>query len=173
MKRRELIAGGAAALLAGRLRAAPKPGNYLLTDQAGIDAAKQKAARQPWAKAALDDLLAGAERALAAPLTIPERGGQWPHWYSCKKDGVTLETVTPTEHRCPRCGEVYRGDPYDAVVLYHVHTRNARAARDMGLAYRFTGRAEFAGRAAEILLGYAARYGTYRLHNVRDEEKIG
>ena len=172
MRRRDILRAGAVCALAGRLRGA-QAGGYLLTDQAGIDAAREKARRRPWARAALDDLLAAAERALETPLEIPERGGQWPHWYSCPKDGVTLETVSPTEHRCPQCGAVYRGDPYDAVVLYGVHSRNSRAMRDLGLAYRFTGREEFAKRARELLLGYAGRYGTYRLHNTRDEEKIG
>ena len=168
MRRREFLVAGAAPFVA----AAPIP-NYLLTDQVGIDAAKAKATRHSWAAAALQSVITAAESAAAAPAAIPERGGQWPHWYSCKKDGVTLRTVSPTEHRCPACGTVYRGDPYDAVVLYWVHQRNARAIRDLGLAYRFTGRTALAARARELLSGYAARYGTYRLHNTRDEEKTG
>lgn len=146
---------------------------WLLVNKAEIDAARAKAGRHAWARKTLDGLIRDAESALEAPLAIPDRGGQWPHWYSCTKDGVRLRTVSPTEHRCPRCGAVYRGDPYDAVALYHVHRRNSNAARDLGLAYRFTGRAAFAARAREILLGYAKRYRGYRLHNIRDEEQIG
>ena len=168
MRRRDFLAVGAAPLA----RAAGARG-WLLTDEAGITAAKDKAARQAWAGAALRALVTGAEKAASAPVDLPERGGQWPHWYSCKKDGATLKTVSPTEHRCPVCGAVYRGDPYDAVALYWVHSRNSRAIRDLALAWRFTGRAEFARRARELLLGYAARYGAYRLHNTRDEEKVG
>lgn len=172
MRRRECIAAGVAAVLARRLPAAAS-GSFLLTDQAGIDAARAKASRQPWARAALDAVIAEAERALQSPVAIPERGGQWPHWYSCTKDGVRLRTVSPNEHRCPQCGAVYRGDPYDAVVLYRVHRQYSLALRDLGLAWRFTGRAEFAACAAEILLGYAARYPGYKLHNRDGEEKIG
>lgn len=173
MRRRDCITAGAAVVLARRLPGSAGGANYLLTDQAGIDAARAKASRHSWAKAALEGIIASAGRALRSPVAIPERGGQWPHWYSCPKDGVRLRTVSPTEHRCPQCGAVYRGDPYDAVVLYQVHREYSLALRDLGLAYRFTGRREFAARAAEILLGYAARYKGYRLHNTRDEEKIG
>ena len=125
--------------------AAPAGETWLLVDKAEIEAARAKAEKAPWARGALAGLMRDAEAALKAPLEIPDRGGQWPHWYSCKKDGVRLRTVSPTEHRCPRCGAVYHGDPYDAVVLYGVHMRYSRAVRDLGLAYRFTGRAAVRG----------------------------
>lgn len=159
-------------LLLAAAVAAPSD-SYLLIDKAGIEAARRKAEKHPWARAVLDELIAGAEKELREPVRLPERGGQWPHWYSCKKDGVALQTVSPTEHRCPACGTVYHGDPYDAVVLYRVHSRYARAVRDLGLAYRFTGREEFARRAREILEGYAARYRSYPRHNINGEDKTG
>jgi len=137
------------------------------------DAARRKAESEPWARAALAKLLAAAEADLRSPVSIPDRGGQWPHWYSCPRDGVRLTTVSPTEHRCSRCGAVYHGDPYDAVVVYGVHANNSRAMRRLALAWRFTGRADFAARAGRLLAGYADRYRGYRLHNVRDEEKAG
>ncbi len=147
--------------------------NWLLVDSGEIEAAREKAGRHAWARAALDRVLADADRASKSPVDIPARGGQWPHWYSCPRDGVTLRTVSPTEHRCPKCGTVYKGDPYDAVVLYRVHSVNSRAIRDLALAYRFTGREPYAQRARELLLGYAERYGTYALHNTRGEPKVG
>ena len=107
--------------MAAALQAAP-PATYLLIDQQEIDTARAKAQHLPWAKAALDTVISGAERALKKPVELPDRGGQWPHWYSCSRDGVRLTTVSATEHRCPKCGAVYRGDPYDAVVLYGVHS---------------------------------------------------
>ncbi len=148
-------------------------GQWLLTSAAEIEAARQKADRQSWARQALDALVRRAEEALRRPAEIPERGGQWPHWYSCRRDGVRLKTVSPTEHRCPRCGEVYRGDPYDAVVLYFEHSRNSRAIRDLGLAYRLTGNEAYARRARELLLAYADRYSSYPLHDRNGEEKTG
>ncbi len=147
--------------------------NYLLVDQAGIDAAKGKARSQPWAAKALDALLRDADRRLASKLEIPGRGGQWPHWYSCKRDGVKLETVSPTEHKCPHCGAVYSGEPFDSVPLYGVHSSNAQTAQALGLAFRFTGKPEYAARAREILTEYADRYRGYRLHDKDGNEKIG
>ena len=147
--------------------------NYLLVSRAEIRAARKKADKHAWARAALKQLVADAEAALARPVKIPDRGGQWTHWYSCPKDGVGLRTDSPTEHRCPRCGTVYRGDPYDAVVITREHSAWSRAVRDLGLAFRFTGRAEFARRAGEILTGYADRYAKYPRHNTRGEDRVG
>lgn len=149
------------------------PGNYLLIDEQGLNSALRKAEKYSWARQALDDLLRNAERSLRELPPIPARGGQWPHWYSCSRDGATLVTVSPTEHRCPVCGATYRGDPYDAVVIYRVHNRLSRAARDLALAFRFTGREEFASRAKEILAGYADRYRSYARHNINGEDRVG
>src|SRR5437868_1502392 len=38
----------------------------------------------------------------AETVELPDRGGQWPHWHSCRRDGVRLTTVSPTAHRCPK-----------------------------------------------------------------------
>lgn len=147
--------------------------NYLLVSHSEIEAAKRTAGSSPWAREALRALVQEAEKAASGPLEIPDRGGQWPHWYSCKRDGSRLRTLSRTEHRCPACGAVYRGEPYDSVVLSQIHDRNARQIRDLGLAYRFTARSEFAKRAGEILVGYADRYRAYPRHNVNGEDRVG
>ncbi len=164
------------ALLAAVLAAfgIPATGDeYLLISQAELNAASRKAENEPWAAEVLQDILARARLELKRPLRLPDRGGQWPHWYSCKRDGARLVTVSPTEHRCPVCGAVYHGEPYDSVILYRVHMRYSRAVRDLGLAYRFTGDSAFAHRAAEILDGYADRYRSYPLHNIHGKAKTG
>jgi hypothetical protein len=167
------LVGGAGLLVAAAALHAAPTASYLLVDQQEIDAARAKAAQFSWAKSALDNIVQAADRALKKPLALPDRGGQWPHWYSCKRDGVRLQTVSPTEHRCPKCGEVYHGDPYDAVVLYGVHSGYSHDVENLGLAFRFTGRVEYARRAGEILAAYAGKYGSYRLHNINGEEKVG
>jgi hypothetical protein len=148
-------------------------GDYLLIDQSTIDAARAKAAAHTWAARALDKLISDADRALAAERRFPDRGGQWPHWYSCKYDGVRLRTESATDHRCPKCNAVFHGEPFDSVPLYGVHAANSAASRDLGLAYRFTGKEEFARRAAAILTGYADRYKSYPLHDRFGEPKVG
>jgi oligo-alginate lyase len=145
---------------------------YLLISQQEIEGAKRKAEEQRWAQQALDSLLDSASQAVARDVEIPDRGGQWPHWYSCKRDGAKLETESRTRHRCPACGAIYTGDPYDAVVLYGVHQRNSRDAQNLGLAYRFTGDPKYATRAAELLLGYAERYRTYELHDADGKPNV-
>ena len=117
-------------------------------------------------------ILCNARQALDAKVDLPDRGGQWPHWYSCKRDGQ-LETVSPTLHRCPKCGAEYTGEPYDSVVRYGVHSRYAQSVRDLGLAFRFTGNGAYARRAGEILSAYAARYAGYPRHNTAGEDKVG
>jgi hypothetical protein len=154
-----LLPGG---LCVGAMRAsAAESSNYLLVDQTEIDAAKEKAARLPWAKAAMSQLMKDAEAALQSTLEVPSRGGQWGHWYVCKKDGVTLVADSPVRHRCPQCGEVYTGYPYDDVYLTRIHAANAAAMRNMGLAYRITGRREFAAKVQDLLLGYSKLYRKY------------
>jgi hypothetical protein len=149
-----------------------KRSEYLLTSQSEIDAAEQKARRYDWAGAALKQLLARAETALASPLTIPDRGGQWGHWYSCKKDGTPLVTDSPTRHRCPKCGTVYTGEPYDSVVITRVHIKNSQAMRDMGLAFRITGHREFADKTQVLLAGYAERYLSYPRHDINGKDTV-
>ncbi|HWB95845.1 MAG TPA: heparinase II/III family protein, partial [Bryobacteraceae bacterium] len=173
MRRDHFLLASAAVLAQAAGRGAPAPKeSWLLIDRAEIDAARRKAGRAAWARTALDDLLARAGKALAQPAALPDRGGQWMHWYSCKRDGVGLQTVSPTEHRCPKCGAIYRGDPYDAVVLSHVHNRYSAAVRDLGLAYRFSGNAAYAARAREILVAYADRYHTYPRHDINGQDNV-
>lgn len=160
------------ALSAGCAKEGSPADAWLLVDRAQIEAAKGKAARQPWAKEILDGLLARAAAALATPPSIPERGGQWLHHYACRKDGQPLEPdVASKGHRCKACGEIHRGDPYDAAYHTKLHLANAEAVRDLGLAFRFTGERAYAERAAAILSAYAERYRRYPLHDLRGESR--
>jgi len=120
-----------------------------------------------WAGRSLQAFLLRAERQLARPVPVPNRGGGWYHWYACPADGTSLTTVSPTEHTCKTCGKVYAGEPYDSVVVMRQHNGLGNALRDFGLAHALTGRQEFAKRAREILLGYADRYAGYEMHDTR------
>lgn len=122
---------------------------------------------------ALASLLKTADAWLTRPLEFPDRGGQWWHWYTCKKCGSGLKTESPTQHVCPACGEVYSGWPYDDVVLDRQHSALANGARDLALAYLLTGKPEYARRAVEILLGYSQRYESYPLHDIHGKPTGG
>jgi hypothetical protein len=153
--------------------AAERAHPFLLVNAEEIAAAKQKAAGQPWARRALENLLAAANAALKQPTAVPDKVGQWAHWYSCPKHGVRLRTVSPTQHRCPVDGEIFTGDPYDAVVIGQQHQRMANATRDLGLAYQFTGESKYARQAAAILLDYAGKYASYPRHTTTGKDAVG
>jgi hypothetical protein len=144
----------------------------LLADAQDFLLAREKAGRHPWADAILRALLARAEAHLAEPIQVPDRGGQWGHWYSGPKDGVALVTDSPTRHRCPLCGTVYTGEPYDSVYIGRIHSANSSAMRDLGLAFAFTKRPQFASRATELLSAYAARYLSYPLHDKNGKDTV-
>lgn len=160
MRRRDLMLAAGINVGLRRMPAA-QTASYLLVDQAELDTAKEKAARREWARQAMSLLMTDAEAALKAPVDVPSRGGQWGHWYVCKKDGVTLVADSPFRHRCPKCGEIYTGYPYDDVYLTRVHSANASAMRNMGLAFRLTGREEFAAKVRDLLLAYSKQYRKY------------
>ena len=162
---------GALSYLAVPLRGeAKKPG--LLADQADFVAALKKAKRNAWASAILQGILQNAQDQLAKPIDVPERGGQWGHWYSCPKDGVELVTDSPIRHRCPKCGTIYTGEPYDSVIIGRIHGANSSAMRDLALAFAFTGRPEFAKRAGELLNAYAKRYLNYPRHDNNSKDTV-
>ena len=110
-----------------------------------------------------------ARKRLAAPVVFPPRGGQHNQWYQCDACQRALTTLSDTEHRCPGCGKVYSGPPYDDVVFSRQHAQNLTRALDAAWAYALTGDVDFAADARAILLGYADRYEGYPYHsNDRD-----
>jgi hypothetical protein len=149
------------------------PHPLLLLRREEVPQVRAAAERVPRLGKALRDLLSNAEAWLTRALDFPDRGGQWWHWYTCKKCGSPLKTESPTRHVCPACGAVYSGWPYDDVVLAGRHSALAGGARDLALAYLLTGKQAYARRAAEILLGYAARYEQYPLHDIHGQPTGG
>ena len=117
---------------------------------------KRKIETCGWARSAFDRLLADAD--VDADVVIPDRKGQWMHYYACSDDGTSLQTVTDTEHRCPTCGRIYTGEPYDSVVIRNRHMKNGERAVALGLAGHLTGDARYLDKAKEMVLGYADRY---------------
>ena len=120
-----------------------------------------------------DGIQKNADQLLDKVIEYPDRGGQWWHWYSCKKCGTRLRTESATRHVCPSCGEVYTGWPYDDVVLDRIHQGLAKDSRTLGIAYQVTGDEKYAAKAIEILKGYADRYLDYPLHNIHGKPEKG
>jgi hypothetical protein len=146
----------------------PRPHPRLFLTAANLAAARERAARLPWAANHLKGLMARGDEALKLnPSEIPDRGGQWTHYYVCKACGVNLKTVDPTHHQCPKCQQVYTGWPWDEVVCGMIHRRFTGAIERLGLAYAFSGDEKYARQAREILLIYAEKYPAFPYHDSR------
>ena len=81
----------------------------------------------------------------------------------CAKDGTTLvfDPWSPDAHRCPRCGEVYRGIRHDRAWAKYQHLWLAERAAHLATLAALGGPPAAAGRAREILAAYAGRYFSY------------
>ncbi len=147
------------------------PHPRLLFTREDLPGIKERAAGSCQARFA--SLKGQADEWLKRELKLPDRGGQWFHWYSCPKHGGRLRTEGPTRHVCPVAGEVFSGYPYDDVLISGEHNRLAAGIRTFGIVYQVTGDAGYAAKAKEILLAYAEKYQSYPLHDIRGQPKIG
>lgn len=112
-----------------------------------------------------------AEQALNNDVEFPPEGGQHNQWYQCDKCQIALKTVDDTHHRCPKCGEVYSGYPYDNVIYSRKHGRLTRDMEACAWGYALTGEEKYAKRTREILVGYAQRYSSYPYHSANMGKK--
>ncbi len=147
------------------------PHPRLLFNQGALPEIKQRAAG-PF-KAPFQSLKKEADEWLTRDVKLPDRGGQWFHWYSCPKHGARLRMESATRHVCPIDQEVFTGYPYDDVALSVEHNRLASAIRTLGIVYQIGGDSRYAAKAKEILLAYADKYQSYPLHNIHGQAKVG
>ena len=148
-------------------------GPRLFATLADLEAAKERAGRLGWAKAALDAVVNNAKnwpqshlkKYGLSELELPPEGGQWTQWDVCPVHGVSLKYTPPETKTCPIDGERYAGWPYDQVTYDRRLDDLANAARDLALAYRWTGERAYAEEAAWILKENANKYLTYALHD--------
>jgi hypothetical protein len=135
--------------------------SLLLSGQA-LDARRAVAltALQPLAASLAADLRA----VIARPLYIPEEkallsreGGR------CARDGTMLDfdPFSPHEHRCPRCGETYRGELHDRFWIYWYQLWLAERAVHAATLARLGVLPEAETFAARVLDGYSDQYLRY------------
>ncbi len=134
---------------------------------------RERIERFDWARETWQRLQRNAEAWVDREIEIPDRGGQWYHWYSCDDCGSRLTTVSPTEHLCETCDARYTGWPYDDVVIMRRHNDLSNAVRTLGLAYAIGEDERYAAKAREIILGYSEAYLNYPLENRHGEEGPG
>jgi len=107
---------------------------------------------------ALARVFTRADHVIAGGLEIPPEGGQHNQWYQCEACQMALKTISPTKHKCPRCGKLYSGYPYDNVLYNRRHLTASWRMNDAGWAYAVTGGTRYARFVAETLLHYADMY---------------
>ena len=157
---------------AGVLTAQSRPPRLLLTPD-DFQRIETGAAAQKWMAVVRDGIIQAAQAFPADQMqkyglkewAIPPEGGQWTLWYVCPVHGVSLRFIPPSTHLCPVDNQTFTDKKLDLVIYTRRHNDNAAAARDNGLAYRFTGNLAYAQTAARILLAYADAYNSYPIHD--------
>ena len=124
----------------------------------------RRRASQPAFAAAVAGLRQRTDDFLAGDLAVPERSAGFYHDYFCPEHAVelTFDPDSPTRHRCPSDGRLFSGEPFDSAWLWFVNNRLSTMALSLAVRWCIDAEPPHLRRAAEILTGYAARFGGYR-----------
>jgi heparinase II/III-like protein len=127
------------------------------------------------AQRVLTEMLAGLDDQLAQTLFIPDTKGEDGNYYRCPEHGDPLSPLPkdPTRHKCPVDGFVYGPNNTDPILYQKIqgaynsrlHRDLANEAFEMGVGFVLTENLVYAQRAADILMGYSARYLNYELRD--------
>lgn len=101
------------------------------------------------------------------PMVVPTTGiANWLLYYYCPKCSVMLEfdRHDPYHHRCPSCGQILTGEPYDSSWWATINSRNYQGAYRAGLIWQITGDKEYAKNAIQIMIEYSKYYRDYQIH---------
>lgn len=146
---------------------------HLFLNEADFERIRSRTQSDSWAASSIDTIKTFAagwpkshtDKYALTSYAIPDKGGQWGQHYVCPRHGVSLTFSAPSTHRCPIDAETFRGWPYDDVIVSRRHADLADAARELALAFRFTGERRYGEQAAWILTQYAEVYPNYALHD--------
>lgn len=125
---------------------------------------KEKGRREPWA---VERLKQEVSQVMEEPILVPKTGiGNWVLYYYCPKCSVKLEfdRNDSHHHRCPCCGEILSGEPYDSTWWGIINSRNYTAVYQMGLIYLVTEESGYARKAIDIMMEYSRYYKDYEVH---------
>lgn len=104
---------------------------------------------------------------MANPIQVPKEGiANWTLYYYCPQCSLplTYDRNDGFHHKCPSCGQVYSGEPYDSAWWGLTNSRNYTRAFQMGLIARITGEMEYAQKGIGIMAEYARYYKGYEVH---------
>ena len=116
---------------------------------------------------AISQLKEEVREVMEEPVLVPKTGiANWFLYYYCPKCSVQLEfnRTDGHHHRCPVCGQVFTGEPYDSTWWGIINSRNYTAAFKMGLLYLITREESYAKKAISILTEYSKYYKGYEVH---------
>ena len=131
-----------------------------------IEKIRLRAAKGRWSKVT-EGLKEAAGKFMERPLQVPETGiGNWTLYYYCPDCSVQLvfDQDSPKEHRCPVCGQIFQGEPYDGAWWGFMHMENYQGAFQLGILYLLTGEPAYGRKAVEILKAYSRYYEGYEIH---------
>ena len=98
---------------------------------------------------------------LRRKIEIPAYGGHFHNFVCVEGDRLELpndQRFVPGPYKCPKCGRQYSGERYEGALRRMAHVWLAQAALDLALVSAIEQKADYADKAAEILLKYAAAY---------------
>jgi hypothetical protein len=144
----------------------------LLLAPRDLDRIQKLAHDQPWAAKVVGDLIRSCDEWPAqhvreyglAEWALPPEGAGWSHAYVCPDHGVRLNQKAG-KNLCPIDGKDYHGWPIDQVVYMQRNGANAQAVRDLGLAFRLTGKQEYLEKARRIVNAYSDLYPKLPIHD--------
>ncbi|WP_349674717.1 heparinase II/III family protein [Lacrimispora sp.] len=116
---------------------------------------------------AISQLKEEVSEVMAEPVLVPKTGiANWFLYYYCPKCSVLLEfnRMNGHYHKCPACGQVFTGEPYDSTWWGIINSRNYTAAFKMGLLYLVTKDEAYAKKAISIMTEYSKYYKDYEVH---------
>lgn len=116
---------------------------------------------------AISQLIEEVSELMAEPVLVPKTGiANWFLYYYCPKCSVQLEfnRMNGHYHKCPACGQVFTGEPYDSTWWGIINSRNYTAAFKMGLLYLVTKEETYAKKAISIMTEYSKYYKDYEVH---------
>lgn len=124
------------------------------------------AAATPWGRPIVEGMRRGVEERVAHSMEIPELESGHYHHYFCPEHNRLLifDWDSPTRHLCPECGKHIEGERYDHAWRKFIHGHNQVFLRNCTLLSIITGEREYLEHIRPMLLAYAERYPSYRLH---------
>jgi oligo-alginate lyase len=156
----------------------------LLLTPAGVALLKIRITTEPFAQSQWTDLTRTVSQAIAKPLLLPPRGGNWSHNYVCPTHGARLRTGKKIadwnwQHTCPVGPHTLLGNPkvatldFDGNVLMNIHLQNADLLTNAALLSHIQNDGAPAAYARQLLAAYAEKYLIYPLHDMHLNPKVG